>query len=412
MEFSLTENCKEIMKSIKINKCKIDEDKETNKTKQIFKEFYNHFVDAEQFLKGIDIKPKLEKVKGNDFNKSNDHGYIIDPIKEHINKFAKYDITYSLTLHNKIINIFFVTDSKFVNNGKCEEKIKHNIYRIILWLHVVIKYAKNTFCSKELNIYVFLTDLKKQLPKHKHEEIGKINVNTGFTMTCQEKSSIVIYRKEEWYKVFVHETMHNLELDFSGMDNDNTRKFILKIFPVKSDVKLFEAYTDAWAKILNVLITSYLVSDRTYKQYQNFTQKYINLERTHCFFQCIKILHHMGLTYRDLYSDNEYSSNLRKLYKEQTSILSYYILNAVILNIYQDFLIWCQENNTSDSILQFVKNPKKQDEFCKFIEKNYKTKNMLDSIDCISKMFEKENSKSYKNNNLLKNMRKSLMEIE
>jgi hypothetical protein len=279
-------------------------------------------------------------------------------------------------------------------------------------LHVVIKYAKNTFCSKELNIYVFLTDLKKQLPKNKHEEIGKINVNTGFTMTCQEKSNIVIYRKEEWYKVFVHETMHNLELDFSGMDNDNTRKFILKIFPVKSDVKLFEAYTDAWAKILNVLITSYLVSDRTYKQYQKFTQEYINLERTHCFFQCIKILHHMGLTYRDLYSDNEYSSNLRKLYKEQTSILSYYILNAVILNIYQDFLIWCQKNNTSDSILQFVKNRENQYEFCKFIEENYKTKNMLDSIDCISKMFEKENSKSYKNNNLLENMRKSLMEIE
>jgi len=407
MKFSLTKNCKEIMESIKINKCKIDEDKETNKTKQIFKEFYNHFVDAENFLKTIDISPEIEKIKNNNYNKSNDHGYIIKPIRDYIDKFVEYDITYSLKLYDKIVNIFFITGENF----KIEE-IKRKIYRIILWLHVVIKYAKNTFCSKELNIYVFLTDLKKQLPKHKHEEIGKINVNTGFTMTCKEKSNIVIYRKEEWYKVFVHETMHNLELDFSGMDNDNTRKFILKIFPVKSDVKLFEAYTDAWAKILNVLITSYLVSDRTYKQYQNFTQKYINLERTHCFFQCIKILHHMGLTYRDLYSDNEYSSNLRKLYKEQTSILSYYILNAVILNIYQDFLIWCQENNTSDSILQFVKNPKKQDEFCKFIEKNYKTKNMLDSIDCISKMFEKENSKSYKNNNLLKNMRKSLMEIE
>lgn len=120
----------------------------------------------------------------------------------------------------------------------------------------------------------------------------------------------------------------------------------------------------------------------------------------------------MGLTYRDLYSNDEYSSRLRKLYKEQTSILSYYILNAVILNIYQEFLIWCQENNTRDSILQFVKNKKKQIDFCKFIENNYKTENMLDSIDCISKMFETENSKTYKHNNLLKNMRKSLMEIE
>ena len=127
MEFSLTENCEEIMKLIN-NKCKIHEDKETNNTKQIFKEFYNHFVDAEQFLKNIDINPEIEKIRNNDFNKSDDHGYIIDPIKDHINKFAEYDITYSLKLHNKTVNIFFVTDSKFVKNGKCVEKIKHNIY--------------------------------------------------------------------------------------------------------------------------------------------------------------------------------------------------------------------------------------------------------------------------------------------
>jgi hypothetical protein len=145
MEFSLTENCKEIMKSIKINKCKIDEDKETNKTKQIFKEFYNHFVDAEQFLKGIDIKPKLEKVKNNNFNKSNDHGYIIKPIRDYIDKFVEYDITYSLKLYDKIVNIFFITDSKFVNNGKCEEKIKHNIYRIILKLKLIYFVRKIRF---------------------------------------------------------------------------------------------------------------------------------------------------------------------------------------------------------------------------------------------------------------------------
>jgi hypothetical protein len=234
-------------------------------------------------------------------------------------------------------------------------------------------------------------------------------------MTCQEKSSIVIYRKEEWYKVFVHETMHNLELDFSGMDNDNTREYILKIFPVKSDVKLYEAYTDAWAKILNVLITSYLVSNRTYKQYQNFTQEYINLERTHCFFQCIKILHHMGLTYDNLYSKDQESSKLRKLYKEQTSILSYYIINAVILNIYQDFLKWCNDNNEKSSILQFDHTEEKQIEFCKFVENNYKTKNMLNRINCISRMFEQYKNIKYKKNDinmLLENMRKSLMEIE
>jgi hypothetical protein len=417
LKFNITEDCANIMNLIIKNDCQIYTEKQTETTKNVFKEFYNHFVDAEEFLKTIEIIPDVKKVEIKtkktgiikQFNKSDDHNYIIKPIREYINEFAEYDITYSLKLHGKTINIFFITDEDY----KIQE-IKRNIYRIILWLHTIIKYAKNTFCSKELNVYIFLTKLKKNLPENEKEEIGKINVNTGFTMTCQEKSNIVIYRKEEWYKVFVHETMHNLDLDFSGMDNDNTRKFILKIFPVNSDVKLYEAYTDAWAKILNVLLTSYLTSDRRYENFRINTQKYMNLERTHCFFQCIKILHHMGLTYENLYSKDEESSKLRKLYKEQTSILSYYIINAVILNIYQDFLVWCKKNNTSDSILQFVNIEKKQMEFCDFIEKNYKTKNMLNRIDCISEMFEhyKDTNTKKEINYLLKNMRKSLMAIQ
>lgn len=75
--------------------------------------------------------------------------------------------------------------------------------------------------------------------------------------------------------------------------------------------------------------------------------------------------------------------------------------------------MWCKTHNTSDSILQFVNTKKKQMEFCDFIDKNYKTELMMNRIHCISEMFE-----HYKHTNtkkevkyLLKNMRKSLMEI-
>ena len=121
----------------------------------------------------------------------------------------------------------------------------------------------------------------------------------------------------------------------------------------------------------------------------------------------------MGLSYEYLYSEDEQSQKLRKLYKEQTSILSYYIINAVILNIYQDFLVWCKTHNTPDSILQFVNTKKKQMEFCDFIDKNYKTEVMMNRIHCISEMFEhyKHTNTKKEINYLLKNMRKSLMEI-
>ena len=151
LNFSLTKNCEEIINLIKINDCQLYNEEEIGITKKIFKGFYDDFVDAENFLKTVDINPEVEKIKNNNYNKSNDHGYIIKPIREYIDEFAEYDITYSLKLYNKIVNIFFITGKNF----KIEE-IKRKIYRIILWLHVIIKYATNKFCSKELNIYIFL----------------------------------------------------------------------------------------------------------------------------------------------------------------------------------------------------------------------------------------------------------------
>ena len=58
------------------------------------------------------------------------------------------------------------------------------------------------------------------------------------------------------------------------------------------------------------------------------------------------------------------------LYKEDTSVLSYYIITLILLNNYQSFLSWCNTNNTS--ILQFKKTTANIDAFCNFIGKKYK----------------------------------------
>ena len=56
----------------------------------------------------------------------------------------------------------------------------------------------------------------------------------------------------------------------------------------------------------------------------------------------------MGLSYSDLYSNSKHSQVLREnLYKENTNVLSYYIIKTVLLNNYQSFLEWCNKNNLS-----------------------------------------------------------------
>jgi hypothetical protein len=104
----------------------------------------------------------------------------------------------------------------------------------------------------------------------------------------------------------------------------------------------------------------------------------------------IKTLNFMGLTYKNLYSKKEESRVMREtLYKEDSNILAYYIIRPILLHNYQGFLSWCDKNNFS--LLQFKKTNTNLMEFCKFIEKNYKTKSMNESVDCMQKFMMKVN---------------------
>jgi hypothetical protein len=143
---------------------------------------------------------------------------------------------------------------------------------------------------------------------------------------------------------------------------------------------------------------------------------FINFERTYGFFQLVKTLDFMGLTYKDLYSKKPESVALRDtLYKENSNILSYYIIRPILMNNYQGFLSWCNKNNFS--LLQFKKTNKNLEEFCNFIKTNYKTKSMIESINCMQKFIGKlkkikHNKKSNESIDFaLSNMRMSLCEL-
>jgi hypothetical protein len=121
----------------------------------------------------------------------------------------------------------------------------------------------------------------------------------------------------------------------------------------------------------------------------------------------------MGLSYRDLFKKTLLSENLRKtFYKENTNVLSYFVITLILINNYQDFLSWCNINNIS--LLNFKKTSKNLDDFCKFIEKKYKTKNMLESVDCTEKLLHrlKQSKKKPKDlQGIIKNLRMTICEL-
>jgi hypothetical protein len=273
--------------------------------------------------------------------------------------------------------------------------------------------------------------LKKKLPNSNIHILGENNVNTAFTYSCPVNSEIVNFRKEEWFKVLMHETFHNFALDFSDMNSQSTicKERILTMFPINSNVNLYEAYTEFWAELMNALFCSYYLTTNKINEQEKAVSEselmnellsnfdfFINFERTYGFFQLVKTLDFMGITYKDLYSKKTESIALRNtLYKEKSNVLSYYIIRPILMNNYQGFLSWCNKNNFS--LLQFKKTNKNLEDFCSFVKTNYKTKSMIESTNCMQKFIVKlKKMKHHKKTDenidfALSNMRMSLCEL-
>ena len=121
----------------------------------------------------------------------------------------------------------------------------------------------------------------------------------------------------------------------------------------------------------------------------------------------------MKLDYKELYEDN-FESQVKRfvLYKENTSVLAYYILCSVLFNKFNDFIEWCIKNNGNQQIpLQFNKTTTNQINFCKFIQSNYDDPSFLNILKMIKKL--NDEKKSIDNDGeLQQTLRKSIVELE
>ena len=333
-------------------------------------------------------------------------------IRKHIDESIFTQLCYSFQLFGRKIKIYFLLEDIIVDSHINE----YNKYvdNILIWLYILNEYASKN-CADELTIYLYFTSLNKNIPSSNINVLDQHNVNTAFTTTCPKKSEIVIYRKEEWFKVFLHETFHTFGLDFSDMNTEDCKNKILSIFPVNSTVNLYESYSEFWAKIMNCLFCSYHLENKdNTEDFLNNCEFFINFERIFAYFQMIKVLDFMNLNYSQLYKKGAQNDIIRNtMYKEKTNVLSYYIITLILLNDYPSFLEWCNKNNTS--LLQFKKTISNQISFCNFIEDNYKNNLFIKNVKCMEKLLNHTQNKTKGNKDisyLLKNLRMSICELE
>jgi hypothetical protein len=281
-------------------------------------------------------------------------------IENQLKTFQK--MTFSIGNRHFDIYMSFMRDG----GGKIGRKWIQYIY---MWLHIANHFAVPS-CSTHLSIYLYYTDLKKTLPDNDGQVIEADHANTAFTFACNlpgktGKNEIYVYRLEEWFKVFVHETIHSFAIDFAAMNQTDVQSRITKeIYKVPChDLRFYESYTETWAELIqsmfavfieNLSNSSNLSVSNHHDNNNNSDEKlvlkfeeYIGYEAAFSAFQCVKVLDHFGLAYSDLF--NGAASH----YKESTPVFAYYVIKSVFMNHADDYIRWTMENNQGS--LQFKK---------------------------------------------------------
>lgn len=329
--------------------------------------------------------------------------------REIISKIKGYDRHQQLCIvfHNSRrynIKLLYPITCVSETKGWTQRFFQDAIYKIYLWLYVADKYASK-HCSNIMNLHFYFTDHTKQLGKSDLEPLDMIHVNTAFTSSCSKETDIYLFRHEEWFKVFIHETFHNLGFDFSEMDCSHVDKKLNSLFPLNNTFKLYESYCELWAESLHSLFFLFF---KGYNKSEAITkyETVLQYETIHSVFQCVKLLNHYQLTYDQVTNKTcHISKKAREKYRENSPVFSYYVIKTIFLLSWNDCMEWCSNNN--DNLFQFSKSPKAQILFAGLIERLYKSDRVLSNISFMENWF-KSNKNSGHEQYIMRNMRMTL----
>lgn len=365
-------------------------------------------------------------------------------------------LKYNLPYNYKTISINFVVYSNFSQNllAKYDNYITHMLAIIhlitLLTNNVPNNKSKTIICShKGLSITIFMTPFKKEMPTN-NSIIGPNNVNGGFCYGCIDHGEIVIYRSDEFFKVFVHELIHNYGADtylFKFRDNlKNTSSQEYKIYKNfinnfnlskeinsgKFDLGFQECVTEFWGNFIHCAVFSYNYSKKCdypkklkLKNYTKIFETLFDTEIIHSFLQSVKILNNNNLTYQDILSKLSQESHLTKYnkYKETSHVFSYYIFKLFLIYNYRDFL----ENkffnsNNNKLVLEFIPSLKNIEKLLNYIKNIAYNKSVIENFNTINEVTDFINEHITTNSNkssnkfselqlILKNLRMCALEL-
>lgn len=258
----------------------------------------------------------------------------VDEIRKKLN----FCYNSSITVKNKTFYITFYTNlNQKINFDKYMKKIS-------LLICLCLSYVRDDE-PMTYNITMYATDMKKGLYSGFKNIIESKHVNSGYYYydPTTSQGNIVLFRKEEWFKVLVHELFHNLNLDFQSKKICYKSMFS-DVFFVQSEMLLNEAFVEFWARTINCGIIAYLnVPNITLEEFKPIYNLNINIETLFSMHQAIHLLDIFGLTYEQII-DPSLKASTSILYRENTNAFVYYIVTSIFMYNFDKTIQWFTNN--------------------------------------------------------------------
>ena len=321
---------------------------EKNKSTQFLKYIYTQLHSKQEIINALNV----EKSKTLEENKLIINNKIRTIVNSHLRSSVYIDselIDFILTnTKSKIVtykNIIkgktYIFDFIIYNNEISITNLDLIVEKMLLVLQLIIAISKNETRNGQ-HVTFFLTPFKKKLNLNNNVILGAANVNSGFTYPYLINGITFIYRKEEFFKVFIHESIHYYGIDkalHKELNNNiNYNKFI-NLFNIRAqdiaNIGINEGLTEYWTFIIYLIALSYKKSITLANFIYEFERLY-KLELAHILFQVVKILNYNKLTYSQFLANS--SANSSNKYKETSHIFSYYIVKTLLVYNHENML--------------------------------------------------------------------------
>ncbi len=286
-----------------------------------------------------------------------------DLVNQLIQKLEKYNMFTSYNIQ-KQLDIGFKYEYTYSDN-ELEFKIYSNDNIPLDNLYWKFLYARMKCIPRlykkenhKVKFKILLTNQLKKMPRKK-QLFGPEEVNSGST----DYTEITIWRKEEHFKLILHESIHFFNLDGSyDLTGQNDNIDLKCHFQIEDDVKtrIYESYTESLAVFLNTFANAYQIfylnqndprninlTENQLQEIKQIKDKLWIQEKKFFLLQIAKIFIHINPksnNFADFLVDtnNCQISRQQTKYKlhQTTSLLSYHIIKGANIIFDQDFLQW------------------------------------------------------------------------